>query len=49
VDIEPLGLESCEAADDSLELLTNLVRMVQALFETEVVKVVGAEFIAQKH
>jgi len=43
-----LGLEAGEAADGGLELLAHLIEMVQPLAETEVVEVVGAEFIAQK-
>ena len=48
MDVEPLGLEAGEAADGGLELLAHLIEMVQPLAETEVVEVVGAEFIAQK-
>jgi len=48
MDVEPLGLEAGEAADDSLELLTHLIEMVQPFAETEVVEVVGAEFVAQQ-
>jgi len=48
MDVEPLGLEAGEADDDGLEFLTHLVEMVQALLETEVVEVVGAELVAQK-
>ena len=48
MDVEPLRLKAGEAADDGLEFLTHLIEMVQALFETEVVEVVGAEFVAQK-
>ena len=46
MNIEPLGLEAGEAADNSLELLPDLIEMLQALFETEVVEVVGAELVA---
>ena len=46
MDIEPLCLEAGEAADNSLELLPDLIEMLQALFETEVVEVVGAELVA---
>jgi hypothetical protein len=45
----PLGLEPCEPADDRLELLSDVVELVQALVETEVVEIVGAEFVAQEH
>jgi len=40
------GLEAGEAADNSLELLPDLIEMLQALFETEVVEVVRAELVA---
>ena len=49
MDVEPLGLEAGEAADDGLELLTHLIEMVQPFAETEVVEVVRAELVAQKH
>jgi hypothetical protein len=49
MDVEPLGLEAGEAADDGLELVTHLVEMLQVLSQTEVVEVVGAELVAQKH
>lgn len=49
VDIEPLCLETGEPADDAVEFVADLVEMVDALFETEVVEIVGAQFVAQKH
>jgi hypothetical protein len=49
VDVEPLGLQTGKPADDALELVADLVQMVEPLFETEIVKVVGAEFVAQEH
>jgi len=49
VDVEPLGLESGEPADDGLELVADLIQMIQSLLETEVVEVVGTEFVAQEH
>ena len=49
MDVEPLGLETCEPADDGLESVTDCIEMVQAFVETEVVKVVGAELVAQEH
>ena len=49
MDVEPLGLEAGEAADNGLELVTHLVEMLQALSQTEVVEVVRAELVAQKH
>jgi hypothetical protein len=48
MDVEPLGLEAGEAADDGLELVAHLIEMVQPFAQTEVVEVVGAEFVAQK-
>jgi len=47
MNIEPLSLEAGEAADNSLELLPDLIEMLQSLFETEVVEVVGAELVAE--
>ena len=49
MDVEPLGLETCEPADDRDELLSDLIQMLQTLVEAEVVKIVGAEFVAQEH
>ena len=49
MDVEPLGLESGEPADDGLELVADLIQMIQSLLETEVVEVVGTEFVAQEH
>src|ERR1700758_3820806 len=46
---EPLGLESGEPPDDGLELVADLIQMIQSLLETEVVEVVGTEFVAQEH
>src|SRR5215813_1003479 len=48
VDVEPLGLEAGEPAD-ALKLVADLIEMVEPLFETEIVEVVGAEFVAQEH
>jgi hypothetical protein len=48
VDVEPLGLEPCEPGDGCLELLPGVVEIVQALVETEVVEIVGADFVAQE-
>jgi hypothetical protein len=45
--VEPLSLETGKSADDTLELVADLIQMVQPLFETEIVEVVGAEFIAE--
>jgi hypothetical protein len=49
VDVEPLGLESGKPADDGLEPVADLIQMIQSLLETEVVEVVGTEFVAQEH
>jgi hypothetical protein len=49
MDVEPLSLEGGEAADDGLELVAHLVEMLQPLSQTEVVEVVRAEPVAQKH
>ena len=39
---------SSKAAGDGLEHLANLIEMVQSFPETEIVEVVGAEFVAQE-
>ena len=49
VDVEPLGLEAGEPADDALELVADLIQMVEPLSEAKIVEIVGAEFIAQVH
>jgi hypothetical protein len=49
MDVEPLGLKASEPADDSLELVADLIEMVQAFVEAEVVKVVGTGFVAQEY
>ena len=49
VNVEPLGLEPGKPADDALELVADLIQMVEVLFETKIVEVVGAEFVAQEH
>ena len=48
VNVEPLGLVRGEATGDGLELLPYRLEIVQALLETEVPEVVGAELIAQE-
>jgi hypothetical protein len=49
VDVEPLGLKACEPTDDGLEFVTDCIEVVQAFVEAKVVKVVGAELVAQEH
>src|SRR5215831_15416825 len=49
VDVEPLRLETGEPADDAVELVADLVEMIEPLFETEIVEVVGAQFVAEEH
>jgi hypothetical protein len=49
VNVEPLGLETGEPADDGLKPLADLIQVIQPLLETEVVEVVGTEFVAQEH
>ena len=46
--IEPLGLVSSEAVGDRLEFLPDRVQVIQALLQTEVGQVVGADFVAQE-
>src|SRR5207248_4625511 len=48
VNVVPLRLAIGEAAGDGLELLPYRIEIVQALLETEVPEVVGAELIAQE-
>ena len=49
MDVEPLGLETGEPADDGLEPMADLIQVIQSLPETEVVEIVGTEFVAQEH
>ena len=49
VDVEPLGLETGEPGDDAVEFVADLVEMIEPLFQTEVVEVVGAQLVAQVH
>ena len=48
MDVEPLGLETGESADDGLKPLAHLIQMIQFLLETEVVEVVGAPMTSRK-
>ena len=48
VNVEPLGLVRGEAAGDDLEFLPNGLEMIQALLQTEVLEIVGAELVAQE-
>ena len=48
MDVEPLRLEPGEAIGDGLKRLADCIEMVQPFLETEVGKVVGAEFVAQE-
>jgi hypothetical protein len=48
VNVEPVGLVRGEAAGNGLERLPDRLEIVQALLETEVLEVVGAELIAQE-
>jgi len=47
VNVEPLGLVRGEAAGNGLELLPYRLEIVQALLETEVLEIIGAELVAQ--
>src|SRR5215472_2012946 len=49
MDVEPLGLETREPVDDGQELLTDVIEMAQPLVEAEVIKVIGAKFVAQEY
>src|SRR3974390_2405829 len=46
--VEPLGLIAGEAAGDGLEFFPDRFEIVQALLETEVLEVVGTEFVAKE-
>ena len=48
VGVQPLRLIRGEAAGDGLELFTDRLQVVQALLETEVLEIVGAELVAQE-
>ena len=48
VDVEPLRLETGEAAGDGLEPLANGIEMVQSLLETEIGEVVGDQLVTQE-
>ena len=48
VNVEPLRLEAGEVAGDGLELFADRLEMVQAFLETEVVEIVGAQFVARR-
>jgi hypothetical protein len=46
--VEPLRLETGEAAGDGLEALANGIEMVQSLLETEIGEVVGDQLVTQE-
>ena len=48
MNVKPLGLVRGETAGDGLELLPDRLEIAQALLETEVPEVVGAELITQE-
>ena len=48
VDVEPLRLETGEAAGDRLEPLADGIEMVQSLLEMEIGEVVGDQLVAQE-
>ena len=48
VHVEPLRLIAGEAAGDGLKVFPDRLEIVQALLETEVSEVVGAELVAQE-
>ena len=48
VDVEPLRLVAGETAGDGLECVADRIQMVQSFAQTEVVEVVGAQFVAQE-
>jgi hypothetical protein len=48
VDVEPLRLETGEAAGDGLEPVADGIEMVQSLLEMEIGEVVGDQLVAQE-
>ena len=48
VDVQPLRLVRGEVAGNGLELLPDRLQVVQALLETEVLEIVGAQLVAQE-
>ena len=46
MNVEPLRLEGSETAGNGLEFLPDRFEIVQALLETEVLEVVGAQLVA---
>ena len=48
MDVKPLCLIAGEAAGDGLKRLADRIQMVQSFAHTEVVEVVGAQFVAQE-
>jgi hypothetical protein len=46
--VEPLRLEAGEAVGDGLELLADRLKVIQALVESEVLEIVGAELVTQE-
>jgi hypothetical protein len=48
VDVEPLRLEAGEPVGDGLELVADRLKIIQALLESEVLEIVGAELVTQE-
>src|SRR5215471_12311840 len=48
VDVEPLRLEAGEPVGDGLELLADRLKIIQALLESEVLEIIGAELVPQE-
>lgn len=46
MDVEPLRLVAGETAGDGLKRLADRIQMVQSFAQTEVVEVIGAQFVA---
>ena len=49
MDVEPLRLGGGEAVGDGEKLLAHRPEMLEAFFQLEVGKVIGAELVAQEH
>ena len=48
MDVEPLRLEAGESVGDGLELLADRLKVIQALLESEVLEIIGAELVPQE-
>jgi hypothetical protein len=49
VGVEPLRLEAGEPVGDGLKLLADRLKIIQALPESEVLEIIGAELVPQEY